>query len=104
VARQSAIWSPEALGDVEAIWDYYSRIAGSATADALLRDIRRIVTLLEDSPLAGRARDEVQQGLRSFATHPHVVFYRVSGSGPQIVRILDGRRDIDESFSSPDEA
>jgi plasmid stabilization system protein ParE len=29
---------------------------------------------------------------------PHVVFYRVVDDIPEIVRVLDGRQDIDEKF------
>jgi hypothetical protein len=31
---------------------------------------------------------------------PQVIFYRVRANVPEIVRILDGRRDIDEIFSA----
>ena len=32
------------------------------------------------------------------ATSPHVVFYRVSNDVAEIVRVLDGRRDLEEIF------
>jgi plasmid stabilization system protein ParE len=31
--------------------------------------------------------------------NPHVVFYRVTNDGAEIVRVLDGRRDLDEIFA-----
>jgi toxin ParE1/3/4 len=74
--RRAALWSPEAL---------------AATA------------LIEEHPFAGRARDEVRPGLRSFAAAPHVVFYRVIEDRPEIVRVLDGRQDIEERFAAGDE-
>jgi len=40
----------------------------------------------------------VRPRLRSFAATPHVVFYRVVDETPEIVRVLDGRQDIDETF------
>jgi toxin ParE1/3/4 len=64
----------------------------------MLRDIGRVVALLEDHPLAGRARDEVRPELRSIAVAPHVVFYRVADGRPEVIRVLDGRRDIEEIF------
>lgn len=96
--RRQALWSPEALNDLSNIWDYYARVAGATTADKLFRDIRGVVTTLEEHHFSGRARDEVRSGLYSFATSPHVVFYRVVDDRPEIVRVLDGRRDIDEIF------
>ena len=95
-----AIWSPEAVHDLDAIWDYYLRVAGQDTAASLVREIGRAVQLIEDHPLAGRRRDELREGLRSIAAAPHVVFYRVADQAPQIVRVLDGRRDIDDIFSA----
>lgn len=97
-ARRAALWSPEALDDREKIWAYYVGAAGRHTAEKVLRGIGDVIALIEDHPLAGRARDEVRPGLRSFASTPHVVFYRVVNDTPQIVRLLDGRQDIEEVF------
>jgi toxin ParE1/3/4 len=55
-----------------------------------------VTALIEDHPFAGRARNEVRPGLRSFAATPHVIFYRVVNNPPEIVRVLDGRQDIEE--------
>ena len=101
-AGRAALWSPEALDDRERIWDYYVRVAGRHTAEKLLRDIAEVIALIEDHPFAGRARNEVRPGLRSFAATPHVVFYRVVNDTPEIVRVLDGRQDIEEKFAVRD--
>src|SRR5689334_4972121 len=101
-ARRAALWSPEALDDRERIWDYYVSVAGSHTAEKVVREIAEVIALIEDHPFAGRARNEVRPGLRSFAAAPHVVLYRVVSDDPQIVRLLDGRQDIEERFAVPD--
>lgn len=93
------LWSPEALIDLDTIWDYYARVAKPNTADNILREIGKVVALIENHPFAGRSRDEVRTGLRSLAANPHVVFYRVMNDRPEIIRVLDGRQDIDEIFS-----
>jgi toxin ParE1/3/4 len=97
--ERAALWSPEALYDLNDIWDHYANVAGPPTADQLLRDINGVVAILEEHPFAGRVRDEIRSGLHSFATSPHVIFYRVVDDRPEIVRVLDGRRDLDEIFS-----
>jgi toxin ParE1/3/4 len=102
-ARRAALWSPEALDDRERIWDYYVGIAGRQTAENVVRKIGETIALIEEHPFAGRARNEVRAGLRSFAAAPHVVFYRVIDDTPQIVRVLDGRQDIEEKFAVPGE-
>lgn len=101
-AGRAALWSPEALDDREKIWDYYVRAVGRHTAEKILREIAEAIALIEDHPFAGRARNEVRPRLRSFAATPHVVFYRVVNDTPQIVRVLDGRQDIEEKFAAPD--
>ena len=101
-ARGVALWSPEALEDRERIWDYYVAVAGRHTAEKVLRDIAEVIALIEDHPFAGRARNEVRPGLRSFAAAPHVVFYRVVNATAEIVRLLDGRQDIEERFAAQD--
>lgn len=100
--RRTALWSPEAIDDRERIWDYYVRVAGRHTAEKILREIAAVITLLEDHPLAGRSRNEVRLGLRSFVVTPHVVFYRVANDTAEIVRVLDGRQDIEEQFAARD--
>jgi toxin ParE1/3/4 len=55
--------------------------------------------MLEEHPLAGRTRDQIRPGLRSVLASPYVIFYRVLGNAAQLIRILDGRRDIDDIFS-----
>lgn len=101
--RRPVLWSPEALADLDAVWDYYARATGRDTADRLAREIGVLVGTIEAHPLAGRSRDELRPGIRSIAAGPHVVFYRVVDDIPQIVRVLDGRRDIDEIFADGSE-
>lgn len=101
-AKRAVLWSPEALDDREIIWDYYVGAAGKHTAEKVLRDIADVIALIEGHPFAGRARDEIRPGLRSFAAPPHVVFYRVVKDMPEIVRVLDWRQDVEEKFAAPD--
>jgi toxin ParE1/3/4 len=70
-----------------------------AGADKVIREIAKIVKVIDDFPSAGRARDEIRPGLRSLAATPQVVFYRLNNYWPEIVRVLDGRQDIEEIFS-----
>ena len=98
---RAALWSPEALDDRERIWDYYVGVAGRHTAEKVLRDIGDVIALIEDHPFGGRARNEVRPGLRSFTATPHIVFYRVVNGRPEIVRVLDGRQDIEAEFVGP---
>jgi len=41
----------------------------------------------------------MRPGFRSIAAAPHIVFYRVRNGVAEIVRELDGRRDLDSIFA-----
>lgn len=97
--KRPIVWSPEAEADLAHIWNYYVEVAGHKVADAIVRAIGEACLMLEEHPLAGRTRDEIRPGLRSVLASPYVIFYRVNADIAQIIRILDGRRDIDEIFS-----
>jgi plasmid stabilization system protein ParE len=57
--------------------------------------------LLSRHPHAGRLRPEIAPHIRSTAIKPTVVFYRVfpDESRLEIVRIIDGRRDLGTIFA-----
>jgi toxin ParE1/3/4 len=97
--RATAVWSPEALFDIDQIWNHYQRVAGRNTAEKITRGIAEVVAAIESYPFAGRSRDELRPGIRSLAAPPHVIFYRVLNEAPEIIRVLDGRQDIEEIFS-----
>jgi toxin ParE1/3/4 len=101
---RTVVWSPEAREDIDQIWSYYERVTGRNTAAKITDKIREVIATIEAHPFAGRSRDNLRPGFRSLAANPHVVFYRVADGIPEIIRILDGRRDIDEIFSNGSEA
>jgi toxin ParE1/3/4 len=98
--RSALIWSSEAVADINRLWDYYAEVAGRSTADRILREIVKTVAVIDDFPLGGRMRDDIRPGLRSLAVAPQIVFYRFKDDRPEIVRVLDGRQDIEEIFSN----
>lgn len=50
--KPPVIWSPEALDDVDRLWDHYTKAAGAGTADRFLREIARAVAVIDDFPFA----------------------------------------------------
>jgi toxin ParE1/3/4 len=81
------------------VWRYYQRVASPEIADKLLREINEAGQRLGDEALIWRARDEIKPGLRSVLVHPYAVFYRISDSVVEIVRVLHERRDLARVFS-----
>jgi toxin ParE1/3/4 len=97
--RRPITWSRHARADLAQIWNYHAKVAGRPAADNIVREINSACRLIENHPFGGRARDEVRPGLRSISARSYIVFYRVRDSTAEIVRILHGRRDLDEIFA-----
>ena len=92
--------SPEALTDLDAIWDYIAKDS-PANADGFIeRLVQTVTSTLATAPRAGRVRDEFDDTLRSFPFERYLVMYRVQKDAVQIVRIIHGARDLSAIFDS----
>lgn len=90
--------SEAAESDLDAIWLH---IAGDNPLNAdhfLDRLVSSIVNTLATAPLAGRAREEFGEGLRSFPFETYLVFYRLHQDAVEVVRIIHGARDLGAIF------
>jgi toxin ParE1/3/4 len=54
---------------------------------------------LREFPFLGRDRSELRASLRGLLMDDHIAFYLVETDRIVIVRIIDGRRDIEHEFS-----
>jgi toxin ParE1/3/4 len=72
--------------DLLDIWLYVATHNSEAVADRVYDSIERTCGLLNDHPRLGRARPEIQPEARS------IVIEREDGA--QVVRIIDGARDL----------
>lgn len=93
----SYIKSVKADVDLLEIWSYLSP-NGFDAADKFLDALEETFEFLAQNPFAGRARDELQKGLRSFNHDNYLVFYRVMRDRVEIARVLHGRRDLPSIF------
>lgn len=85
---------PCARTDLIEIWDYIADDS-EARADAFIDTIDRKIRALAEQPNMGRARDELETGLRSFPVGRYVIFYLPIPEGVDIVRVLHGARDLE---------
>ena len=92
------IWSPEAETDLLSIWHWGAARFSPVIADTHLRDIQRAAEQLTQFPHTGVARDEIVRGIRSIVVYPTVIFYRINESSIDIIRVIDGRRNIAALF------
>jgi toxin ParE1/3/4 len=67
-------------------------------AVALAHEFEQKFVNLSRFPSIGRDRSNLIKGLRSIVLGNYVVFYRIEADRVTIMRILDGRRDIDAEF------
>ncbi|HEY1129013.1 MAG TPA: type II toxin-antitoxin system RelE/ParE family toxin [Roseateles sp.] len=88
---------PRAEADIFEIWDYIAEDS-LAEADRWLDRLDEKLNLWATQPAMGRQRDELAPGLRSFVFGRYVVFFQPLPDGIDIVRVLHGSRDIDETF------
>jgi toxin ParE1/3/4 len=100
--RIPRIWSQAAEKDLLDIWAYVANDGTAGVADKQLLEIDRVCFALGAWPEYGKARDDVRKGLRSVSVSRHVVFYRVTKTAIEIVRVLDERRDVGGIFSEGD--
>src|SRR5471030_975687 len=87
-----------AESDLDDIWLRIAQDASTDTADHVISDIVNRFALLYEHPHAGRTRDEINLGVRSFAVESYVIYYRPDEDGVSIARILHGSRDQPATF------
>lgn len=79
--------------DLVEIGDFIARDS-PPNAARFIAQLEEFCRFLASRPLAGRVRDELSTGLRSFTYGRYVIFYRVIDDGVEIVRVLHGARDL----------
>ena len=98
MAKLKIVWSPAAEEDLVSIWRYTADEWSPAAADQQIRDIWTTCEALLGYPQIGRSRDELLLGVRSIVTDPHVIFYRISAHGIEVLRVLHKREDVEFTF------
>ncbi len=86
---------PKARQDLEKIWFYTYENWGEDQADSYIYDIDKMFQELAAHPQKGLSCDEIREGYRKQFVGKHVIFYRFSKKGIEIVRILHQSMDIE---------
>lgn len=85
--------SRKARRDLLGIWARIVADSESA-ADRFIDLLNYHFGVLSEFPEAGRRRDEVRSGYRSFPVGEYVIFYRIARPGVRIAHIIHGRMDL----------
>lgn len=91
----------KARGDLLDIWLSIA-VDNIEAADRQLRKIDNAIESLVDYPRSGRLREDILPDARAILRMPHLIFYRVDEENQiiQVIRIIDGRRDIGKLLTS----
>jgi plasmid stabilization system protein ParE len=93
---------PRAQVDLADILSYIARQSGSLAVarrfvDGLMSRWRELASL---PGTLGRARPELGEGIRSRVYRGYVVFFCYSGPYLEVVRVIEGHRDIEAAFGA----
>ncbi len=87
--------APRAKADLEELAFYVFVESGSVEiANRLVDSITERFVLLGTHPRAGRRRDDLRPGIRSFPVGNYLVFYRIEGDDVLVQRVVHGSRDL----------
>ncbi len=95
--------SERAEADLDDIWFYVANESGGlGIANRLIDSLTDTFLLLSRQPYLGRSRDDdFGPGTRSLTVREYVIVYSVDGNdGVQILRVVHGRRDLEDLFGS----
>jgi plasmid stabilization system protein ParE len=96
---RSIFLSPEAEDDLIQAAEYLDRETGNAVFGHRLHDeIDHVMNLIVENPLMGRARPDLQNGLRGFPHGQYTIFWRLRENEIEIVRVLHQRQDVEREF------
>ncbi len=92
--------SPLAEADLEEIWLYTFRQWSLEQADKYHRDIIAAIEGLVSGHNIAQQTD-VREGYWKYAVGAHVLYFRRSDTGLDVIRILHGRMDVELHLSEP---
>ena len=87
-------FSPAAVADIGAIWDYTAENWGVGQADRYVADIRSACVALADGESVGRRVDVLDSYLK-FPVGRHLIFFRKVGPGIVVIRVLHQSMDVE---------
>ncbi len=94
----TAIYSQKALTDLEEIDAYIAARDGEGRATAFRMYIDRTAENLAFMPGIGRRHAYLDEGTLAFPAPPWVIYYARREDGIEVLRVIDGRRDLPSVF------
>lgn len=92
--------SERAASDLEAIQRYSAQNYGSTAAEKYLEGIDSCFKLLQQMPLVGARRSDLDKAIRSFRYRRHLIFYDHFEDSVRIQRVLHHAQDISTALDN----
>ena len=89
--------SAKADADLLHLFSYLAQ-RNPIVAEMIVSEIDKKLESLARFPFIGRERSSLGVGMRSVVDGMYVIFYAIERDHITVVRVLDGRRDIDAEF------
>jgi toxin ParE1/3/4 len=86
--------TPRARADIDDIWDHTARRWGADQAQSYVRQLAHHMALIANQPGLGNACPEIRAAYHRFPSGAHMLFYRITEDGVEIIRILHARMDV----------
>ena len=87
--------SPEAEIDLDTIKAYLVEHAGVRIAQYVVREIKEAMRFLAGMPEAGHTREDLtSEAVKFWPVYSYLIIYDPRPRPVEIVRVLDGRRDV----------
>ena len=101
--RREVIFSPEALGDLEALYDHIAADSGPTRAIGYIERIESFCRKFELAGQRGHSRDDIRPGLRIVGFERRVtIAFHIETRTVIIDRIFYGGRDVAQALKSDD--
>jgi toxin ParE1/3/4 len=93
------LFRPQAIADIDGIWDYTADRWGVAQADRYILAVRATCEAITRDEVPGRDASAVCPGYRKVPSGRHVIFFRLTpDDAVDVVRVLHERMDVDTQF------
>jgi len=92
-------FTPMAIADIEAIWDYSADTWGPDQADRYTDEIRDACHALAAGRKTGRLVD-IRPGYLKYTTGSHVIYVKDQMDRLEVIRILHGRQDVERHLQA----
>lgn len=83
--------APSAREDMEAVWLYSLTQWGATQTDRYIDDLTDAFDFLVQNPKAGVVCENIRQGYRRYPVIRHVVYYRMTNYGIEVIRVPQDR-------------